>query len=326
MSEQLATTNPDLRTDGLVHEALFYSGTQEYLAGIVPFVLAGLDADEPVLVAVPGGNLDLVTAALGPASRRVRLADMSVAGRNPGRIIGGVLSTFVNVHAGRRVRVVGEPMWAGRTTTEYTACVQHEALVNLAFVGRRITILCPYDARRLPPAALLDAERTHPALNIGSQRVSSLAYQNPEQLVEGCNVPLPEPGRDVDVDVLIFDSAVGTHGVRRFLHERAERAGMRPDRIADLRCAVQEVVLNTLVHTSRPGILSTWVEDDQLVCEVQDSGSIADPLVGRRLPDSCDGYGAGLFLVNGLCDLVLSYRSGAGTTTRMYLGIAGPSV
>jgi hypothetical protein len=70
-----------------------------------------------VLVAVPGWNLELLREALSPDEMpRVRLRDMTVAGRNPGRIIGTVLSAFVHEHADRRVRIVGEPIWAGGRT------------------------------------------------------------------------------------------------------------------------------------------------------------------------------------------------------------------
>ncbi|HEX9499900.1 MAG TPA: MEDS domain-containing protein, partial [Mycobacterium sp.] len=47
---------------------------------------------------------------------------------------------------------------------EYPACVQHEALINMAFEGRGLTILCPYDTAHLGPRALVDARMTHPVL------------------------------------------------------------------------------------------------------------------------------------------------------------------
>ena len=92
----------------------------------------------------------------------MRTADMSVAGRNPGRIIGTVLSAFVREHAGRRVRIIGEPIWAGRSTEEYPACAEHEALINVALGSSPAYILCPYDATHLDRSVLVDATRTHP--------------------------------------------------------------------------------------------------------------------------------------------------------------------
>ncbi len=302
-----------------VHPALFYCGPADYLSGTVPFIHAGLDAGEPVMVAVPGPNLALIADALGDASSEIRMADMTVAGRNPGRIIGSVLTAFADEHAGRRVRVIGEPIWAGRTSTEYPACVQHEALINLAFEGRDATILCPYDTRRLTPDVIMDATRTHPLVYEGSVEMTSPSYENPLELVERYNDPLPDPEDAIDIELMVFDGAVGARAVRQFVHDRAVAAGLHPERVADIRRAAHEVALNTIMHTGQAGLLTVWVEDGQLVCEIQDSGVITDPLAGRRPPEPHDGLGSGLLLVHTLCDLVRQHRTAQGTTTRMFV-------
>lgn len=309
-----------------VHEGLFYAGITDYLAGTVPFVLDGLAADEPVAIAVPDTNLALIAECLGDTVDSVRMIDMTVAGRNPGAIMATVLTRFIDEHPGRRVRIIDEPIWAARSANEYPACVQHEALVNVALAGRRATLLCPYDTHHLEPTALLDATRTHPVLVEGGQRCISPSFHDPLRLAATFDVPLKQPSETVDVDVMVFDANIGARGVRRFVHEHAERAGLDLERTADLRTAAHEVALNTLVHTGRPGILSMWVEDDHLVCEVQDSGSITDPLAGLRAPEPFDGddpRGSGLGLVHGVCDLVRTHLTGHGVTIRMYVRL-GP--
>src|SRR5690349_24315373 len=96
--------------DPFVHPALFYRGDQEYLAGTIPFIRAGLDAGNPVAVAVPGRQLELLRGALGGDADRVHMLDMQVAGRNPGRIIPGVLRAFADAHPdARRVWITGGP-------------------------------------------------------------------------------------------------------------------------------------------------------------------------------------------------------------------------
>src|SRR4051794_28455085 len=84
----------------LTHPALFYSGEQDYLDGTLPFVRQGLRAGDPVAVAVPGPNLELLREALGQDASTVHMVDMRVEGRNPGRIIPGVLGAFVDAHPG----------------------------------------------------------------------------------------------------------------------------------------------------------------------------------------------------------------------------------
>jgi glycerate dehydrogenase len=141
----------------LQHDALFYTDATSYRAGLLEFVRTGLERDEPVLVAVPQPGLGLFQSALdADETAHVRTADMAVAGRNPGRIIGSVLTAFVREHGGRRVRIVGEPIWAGRTPDEYPACAEHEALINVALRDAPAYVLCPYDVTRLDRAVLTD--------------------------------------------------------------------------------------------------------------------------------------------------------------------------
>ena len=148
--------------DEFAHPALFYRGTAEYLEGTVAFVRAGLAAGEPVALAVPGPNLRLILTELGTDADRVRLLDMTRAGRNPGRIIPNVLRAFADAHPRGRVRIIGEHPWTGRTAREYPACTQHETLISIALAGRPVTMLCPYDAERVGPRTLADAEANHP--------------------------------------------------------------------------------------------------------------------------------------------------------------------
>ena len=98
--------------DPFDHPALFYRDEQEYLAGTLPFITEGLAAGTPVAVAVPTANLALLRDELGRDAERVRLLDMTEVGRNPGRIIPGVLRAFADAHPGRHVRIIGEHLWA----------------------------------------------------------------------------------------------------------------------------------------------------------------------------------------------------------------------
>ena len=303
-------------TGVLCHEALIYRGPEHYVATTSSFVRAGLDADEPVLVAVPGENIDLMRPALGGAADRVRFVDMTEAGRNPGRIIPAVLHAFVEEHSPGRVRVIGEPIWAGRSAAEYPACVQHEALINLALADANATILCPYDARRLTAAVLVDAERTHPVMTTGDQRWDSGGYAEPGIVVAAFNRPLPDPA--TPAATLIFD-VDELPAVRRFVADHAGRAGLAANRVGDLEVAVNEVATNAVIHGGGPGTLRIWRERGSLVCEICDPGELTDPLAGRIPPGLDSEHGRGLLLVNYLCDLVQTYTRRASTTLRLHM-------
>jgi anti-sigma regulatory factor (Ser/Thr protein kinase) len=303
----------------LEHDAFLYSDAATYRAGLLGFIREGLELGEPVLVAVPQPGLGLLRSALDDAElQRVRTTDMSIAGRNPGRIIGSVLTAFVAEHPGTRVRIVGEPIWAGRSATEYPACAEHEALINVALRDAPAFIRCPYDVTRLERSVLVDATRTHPLMASDVDRWSSPGYADPAAVAMLFDSPLPPA--PPDADVMVVGSTTGTRAARRFVHDFGTAAGMSPQRLGDLRLAAQELVVNTLVHSGGQGLLSIWTDAGQVVCQVQDGGRIDDPLVGRR-PPAPPEVGHGLFIVHQVCDLVRIHRRSGGTTVRIYLDL-----
>jgi anti-sigma regulatory factor (Ser/Thr protein kinase) len=305
------------RADDLVHDAFFYTDASSYRTGLLEFIRAGLAGNEPVLVAVPQPGLGLVRSALtSEEEARVRTADMAVAGRNPGRIIGTVLSAFVREHAGRRVRIIGEPIWAGRSTDEYPACAEHEALINIALGSAPAYILCPYDAMHLDRSVLVDATRTHPILASGPDRWTSPGYTDSKAVAASFDRPLsPPPAHAV---VMVITPATAPSAARRFVHDYAGRLRMTDDRAAALRLVAQELTLNTLIHAGGRGLLSVWTVNNEVVCQLQDGGRIDDPLVGRRPPDPADA-GHGLFAVHQVSDLVRVHRRTEGTTVRVHI-------
>lgn len=301
-------------SEPFVHPALFYRDSADYLAGTVPFVQGGLSAGEPVAVAVPGENLDLLREALGEQGAAVQFLDMTEAGRNPGRIIPRILRGFADAHPSGRVRIIGEPIWASRTAMEYPACVQHEALINAAFQDRPVTILCPYDTTRLDPVVLADARATHPTVIEGGEERTSASYA-PEKIIDRYNQPLAAPP---DAAVFSFDASL-LSAVRHVVTGRAAELGLSADRLPDLELMVAELTTNSVVHGGGRGTLRLWSANGQLVCEVQDAGRHTDPLAGRRPPARAQRGGRGLLLVNVLADLVRLHTGPAGTTTRIYL-------
>ncbi|MFD5264712.1 anti-sigma factor RsbA family regulatory protein [Streptomyces sp. NPDC058335] len=304
------------KDDKFVHPALFYRTGQEYADHMVPFVREGLALGEPVAVAVPGPNLELIRAGLGPDAEDVLLLDMTDAGRNPGRIIPGVLRAFADAHPHARVRIIGEPIWAGRSSVEYPACAQHEALINAAFEGRAATILCPYDETRLDADVLADARITHPTLIAGGRERASDAYDWQAVVDRYNEVLVPAP----DAAVFSFGSAE-LPDVRHFAVDRAARLGLGGQRLQDTELAVAELTTNSVVHGGGQGTLWMWAEAGQVVCEVRDRGRLTDPLAGRRPPARGQIGGRGLMLVHYVADLVRLHTAPDGTTVRFYLGL-----
>jgi len=309
-------SSPTQGADPFLHPALLYRDEAEYLAGTVPFIVDGLAADEPVAVSVPGPNLAKIRRELGSLASRVRLLDMTEAGRNPARILPGVLHAAADPFPDRHVRIIGEPIWATRTEHEYPACLQHEALINGAFRGRRVTILCPYDVTSLDPSVVADAHRTHPVLIEADGRHRLSDDYSPSQVIEATNVSLPEPAAE-RVRTVNFD-ITGLSAARRAAAEEASRAGLELERVDDVRLAVGELIANSVRHGAGSGTLRVWAEGHMLVAEVRDVGRICDPLAGRRPAPTDQLGGRGLLLVNHVADLARTHTGPDGTETRIY--------
>jgi anti-sigma regulatory factor (Ser/Thr protein kinase) len=306
--------------DVFEHEALFYSGQESFLKGTVPFITDALALDEPVLVAVGHDKATALKSALGAAAGQVRFIDMQRLGRNPACII-PAWSEFLEVYAvnGRRVRGIGEPIWAGRSEAELAECQRHEALLNLAFADSGAwRLLCPYDTDALPAEVIAEAQRSHPLIEQDGVRRFSHTYLDPRQAPDPFAGSLAQPA--ASPEQLIF-SGEQLSAVRSFVSERAIDAGLSAQRVEDLKLTINELATNSVRYGAGGGVLYMWREKDLLFCELRDSGRIQEPLVGRRNPKADQTTGRGLWLVNHLCDLVQIRSSVAGNVVRVQMSV-----
>jgi anti-sigma regulatory factor (Ser/Thr protein kinase) len=297
---------------GLRHVALLYDGAD---LGLVAANArrAGHDGT-PLHIAVPRPTLRPLTQALAPAPASAFLADMADLGRNPARLI-AVGHSFADEHRGEPVCCLWEPAWPARSAAELLEVARHEALCNVAFRGRAMTLVCLYDAARLPASVITDAARTHPVvITSGTEQVSS-GYLGAGRLPPGCDDPLPPPAPDAAT--ISFDGQLGP--VREFSAARARSAGLDAARVSDVVLAVSEIAANALGHAAGGGVVRSWRTNDELLCQIEDNGHIMDPLAGRRRQPADARGGHGLWLVNLVCDLVERRTSAAGTITRLHM-------
>ncbi|HEY2603063.1 MAG TPA: sensor histidine kinase [Thermoleophilaceae bacterium] len=300
------------------HAALFYDGEAAYVDGLVPFIRGGVDAGEPALVMVPGRKNDLLREALGADADAVHFADMAEVGANPARII-PAWRDFVSDRAapGRRVRGIGEPIWAERSPDELVECQHHEELINVAFAdGAPMDLLCPYDERVLGAAVVEEALRSHPVLLRDGNFVDCARYEGVEAAAAPFGKPLPSA--PIGAPELAFDlSSLDT--VRGFVAVCAAEAGLGRDRRDDVVLAVNELASNSVRHGGGHGVLSAWSDDDHFIAEVRDRGQIDRPLAGREPRDASQIGGHGLWLVNQLCDLMQMRTFPSGSVVRVLM-------
>jgi anti-sigma regulatory factor (Ser/Thr protein kinase) len=301
------------RVSGLRHAALLYASSGEFTVGVARFVETALQVGGPVLVACAGPGLDLLRPRLNGHGVLVTWADMRSIGLNPARLI-DMIQLFAGLHHGRVIWCVQEPAWPGRSPEELCEVIRHEALVNLALADMPVSVLCPYDVR-LGTKLIVSVERTHPALIGGGRRWPSSSYVA-GIVPQECDLPLSTPPAASQTLRYRDDLA----GVRDFAASRARRVGLAAHRVGDLIVAVGELAANTFVHTSGPGTLTLWATQSEIICQVNDTGQITDPLAGRlRRDPAAAGGGHGLWVVQQACDLVQIRTSPAGTAIRLHM-------
>ena len=300
------------------HDALLYDGEEQFLEGVLPFIREGLDRDEHVLVVLAAPKVDLVRSELGSDADDVKFADMREIGHNPARLI-PAWRQYIDAHSApeRRIRGVGEPMWAGRSEAELIECERHEALLNLAFGEiAGLSLLCPYEIGTLDDDVIAGAHFSHAGIVECGARRPSGTYRGTDAAAAPYDDPLPEPRTPVrDLAFEAHDLAA----MRRFVAARARAAGLDVAGCEDIVLAVNEIATNSIRHGGGGGTLRVWQEGGALICEVRDSGQLDDPLAGRRRPRASDDGGRGLWLANQVCDLVQLRSFPEGSTVRLHL-------
>ncbi|HVF52286.1 MAG TPA: sensor histidine kinase [Actinomycetota bacterium] len=300
------------------HEALFYTGMEEFVASTGDFIRAGIEAEQPVLVVVQAHKIPLLEAELGPEADRVLFADMADVGSNPSRIIPAwheFVDRCSDVQNG--FRGIGEPVYPERSSAELAECRRHESLLNLAFAGGPPWwLLCPYDTDVLSPQVLDEARRTHPYAQAAGGVTVEADYEGLDRAAAPFDDPLPEPRGETSRLAFGSDDLAA---VRRFVAHCGAGAGLSHERTDALVVAVNEVATNSLRYGGGTGILRVWGEDATLVCEVSDRGHIQDPLAGRFLPADNRYGGRGLWMVNQLCDLVQMRNFRTGNVIRIHM-------
>lgn len=309
---------------GYVHEAFLYDGVDDFVADSVDYTTEGLDDSEHVVVAVVPEKIERLGNALGGRADRVTFIDMADAGRNPARVI-QLWCDLVDAAElrGASVRGIGEPIWHGRTDAEIAEAQLHEALLNEAFrASRPLRLRCTYDVSRLAPDVVDAARRTHPVVDDGDTRDPSALFA-PDVLVrQGFTAPLTAPesvGETVDYTVHELSA------LRHVAYDFARHSGAQPDVAEALVLAVQEIAANSVRHGGGSGTFQAWADGGALVCELRDSGRIADPMVGRLRPRPHRENGRGIWLANQLCDLVQIRSDPDGTVVRLHLQVSDRS-
>ncbi|MEA2213080.1 MAG: hypothetical protein QOF83_3028 [Solirubrobacteraceae bacterium] len=313
MVVNVQSTPSEQTEEGLVHQALLYRNP-EHLGDVVGrFATDAARTGEPLLVVLPAATHDLIRNALAPAGAELHFEDMSERGRNPSCLL-DLFEDWISEHDGP-VRVIGEPIWPGRSHAEVVEVLRHEAAINHALASADVSILCPYDAGHLDAKVLEGAELTHPRLVTNGTSEASQRYEDPLELLAGDRWP-QEPRRE---PISQLDFAGDLHALRNAVATDPVAENLGRERRADLVFVINEAATNAIKHGDGRCTARLWQDGETVVSEVATAAPLADALVGRRRPEHSAQSGRGLWLINQVCDLV-ELRSGEhGTTVRMHL-------
>lgn len=159
----------------LEHQVLTYRSDEELLAASLGFVEDGIVNDEPVLVVTTPHNIRLLRRALNRDEANATFRSAARWYRSPlAALTAYQRFAMAALDAGHHwVRVVGQPVWAGRSPQQVEAWIRYEALINIAFSPIAATIICLYDARETAPEVLARAQATHRQLRTAESVVAN---------------------------------------------------------------------------------------------------------------------------------------------------------
>jgi transcriptional regulator with XRE-family HTH domain len=163
------------------HSAFHYHTEAQFRTIIGPFLAEGVERSEAMLAVTTAANIELLREDLGKAARRVEFVDSSAWYSSPAAALQAYKS-FSESKLNRGapwVRVVGEPVWAGRSDAEVRLWTRYESLLNLVFSGSPLSVVCPYDERSVAPEILQHAHLTHPHMVGDGGASQSSEYTDP---------------------------------------------------------------------------------------------------------------------------------------------------
>ncbi|GGN48876.1 anti-sigma regulatory factor [Streptomyces albiflavescens] len=305
-----------------VHQGLRYGSDDEFLEGTLEFVHDGLAAGDAVLAVVRRHNIALLEEALGRRSGDIEFVDADDWYLRPSRTLGQYHAYCADHGQESRVRVIGEPVWTGRTEFEAREWMRYESLLNVAFVHSGHWILCPYDTRTVPADVVRSATRTHPELALGARMSApSGHYADPADLYAERDAARSRAPLSDGPDDIRFARGRSA-AARRALAAYARRSGMPEQRTYDMVAAVHEALVNAVRFGGGGGVLRLRSDPDYVICEIVDHGAhnsaVPVRFPGQLPPDARSVSGHGLWVLRQLSDLVAEEIGPTGSTVRMY--------
>ncbi|WP_238014408.1 anti-sigma factor RsbA family regulatory protein [Dactylosporangium sp. AC04546] len=296
---------------GYFHEAIRYDSDEHLLAVVVPFLIGGVAAGEPTIVALGERNAGLVREALPAGCPVTFMSGGEVYARPAGAIRAYRRLLAELAEDNGQIRIVGElPPEALGATWDWWA--RYESAINHAYDEFPLWSMCAYNERTTAPAVLADVARTHPrTARPDGRHEPNPQYTEPTEFLLERRPPVADP---IQAGPPVAE-LVGPTPAEAREAVRARRLGD----LDDLALAVSEVVTNAHMYGRAPVRMRIWAGAGRVVVTVADGGpGPAYPFAGL-LPAGGDdaSAGFGLWIAHQTCDHVSLYRSAEGFTVRL---------
>lgn len=294
------------RDRGYRHDGLLYDDDAHLVRIAAAFLLDGLAAGHPAVIATTPRTAGVLCEAVGEHPL-LHVLDRQEAyrSRTPAAIT--TFRRLAEEHAGggAQLRVIGEVDF-GATERDWLEWQRYESVINEALADWPLWGLCVFDAQRLPPPLLDSALATHPVLvrSDGAPAVNP-SFVDPATYLRG--LPVPDEPLEATVPRLTAPDVPSFTGLRHALAGELAGTGGDPDLLEDFRLAVDEMVSNAVRHGRPPVGLRLWTAADRIVCTISDGGPGWDDAFAGYGPahgEDLSRGGMGLWLARQLCDHV----------------------
>lgn len=307
------TGAPAHTAPSLVHAAAYHSSRTDLLAQLVPIVEHALVRDERVALALQPDTEAALRTELGAGAPLHVLAPPAEAGSGQ----------TVALQRGRELRELTRD---GPVTvlTEHLSeldgpdgsfWTELDAAVNVALAELPVRLTCFFPELPLHQSVLDGAAENHPYVLVRGGLHPNPRHRAPREVLT--EHPVTPPLLLGVPDVTVSFRSWQLQDVRRAVRRLAGAAGFTDDRTEDVVLAVNEVATNAVEHSGPAAELHVWATGGGLVCEVHDTGVLADPLPGMASPHPSEPRGRGLWIARQLCDLLHVWSDDHGTHVRV---------
>jgi anti-sigma regulatory factor (Ser/Thr protein kinase) len=307
----------------LEHAAGFHGSAAALLDQLVPLAEQAVDRDEPLATALQPATeqslADRLEGRLPAEERLVRLRppDAGPAGASAQTVAArwALDLRALSVASGRPVTVLNEHAAAfdgadGRFWTEL------DAALNVALADLPVRITCFYPELPLHQEILDGARRNHPLLLTDGELRHNPGHHDPRSVLTAR--PAARPPLLGPPDVRLSFSAWQLHEVRTAVEGALSGRGYERERVEDIVLAVNEVATNAVEHGTPEAQLSLWTGGHGLLCEIDDAGTLRDPLPGLQAPHPAEPRGRGVWIARQLCDSLHVWADTRGTHVRVH--------